>query len=318
MVRTFALLVTILAAAIFAPASEGPINFALSEKLFWHNKPEDVLPQAQLVCNEIGKRINRTLSVEAGVESIVDIRDSLTSGAVQFVFSDGLDFVRLRTGQIAPGAVAPPLKVRAIATVVSPPDERSADIGCTRATVMAKNDPGIRSFADLKGKRFVYSRRTEMDFSMLFLEELIRKQGFAKKEDFFGSVKRLSCDDACLICLERGSADATCLPEVVLLAKELVAGKTLRDLKRLEASDPYANYLCFYLEGKVEEGVAARIQQELLTLHERPEGAKLLQIFHVSRCGPVRDNATVVIEQILQPAQHAGGKPVPADRGAGS
>lgn len=144
---------------------------------------------------------------------------------------------------------------------------------------------------------------------MLFLDDLVRKEGFAGKEGFFASVKRLSCEDACLISMSRGSADVTCLPESMLLAKLLVTGSELKDVKSLETSAPYANYLCFYVEGQVDQPLADRIRQELLALHQTPEGAKLLQMFHVVRCGPVVGDVTSPIEQLVM-------QETPSDAGA--
>jgi ABC-type phosphate/phosphonate transport system substrate-binding protein len=290
-----------------AQADEAPVRIALTKKVFWLSEPRDVIPQAQLVGNEIGGRIDRQVIVEDRGEDIMETMEALRSGQVQFVVSDGLDFVRLKLGKLAPGVTVRPMEVRVLAVVASPPDDEQLGQGRTRALVVARNDPAIEGIADLRGKRLVYGPQSEKDCSMVFLQTLVRSQGSPQVKDFFGSARRLSCEDACLISLQRGSADVTCLPESIFLAKALVSPEISKLVRPIPGgvSEPYPGFLCFYLEGKVNEQLVHDMREELLALHRRPEGRKLMEMFHVKYFARLPEEAVHPIEEIIERAEPA-------------
>ena len=293
------LVFVVLTLAPSARADEQPLRFVLMEKIFWYNDPEDVVPVAQEVGNEIGRQVGREITVAHWDGHVADLAMELDSGSVHFVFSNALDFVRLKCGLLAPGVRARPLAVRPVAAIVSPGDTRPS---FTRAVVVVAEHASVSTFADLKGKRFAYGPLSEGSFGMLFLESLVRSEGYERKQDFFGTVRRMSCDDACLIALRRGKADATVMPEATLGAKELVAGKKL-NLPRVAASEEFQGFLCFYLEGKVSRELADQIQTELLRIHETPEGARLLQLFHVERLVEPAPGGTQAVERLLKASE---------------
>jgi ABC-type phosphate/phosphonate transport system substrate-binding protein len=284
------------------PANE-PVRIFLTKKAFPFDKPADIEPQLALIADEIGRRIGRTLVVDTGseLESVEQVREDLTSGVAQFVITDGLDFVQLRSGKF--GAGYAPLKVRPVAAVVWPPDNEGQKpaAGYTRAVVLTRKDLGLRTFADLRHKRLVFGPRTEEDSSMLFLDTLVQAEGSGRKEDFFGTSVRADCEDAALISLLNDKADATCMIEEILQAKQLVCPALDKQLNiAFRASEPFPAYTCLYLDGKVDADLVQQIRGELLILHKRATGKKLLEMFQVRRFVEVEESGFDYLEQLLK------------------
>lgn len=320
LVGRIAFLVALLAAGDIGRAEEPPVRVVLTRNLFWLDEAEDVERVAQLIGDMIGREIKRTVLVEAHRgrttdigKHLADIRKDLEAGKI--VVSDGLDFVRLKLGRIRPGVATSALDVRALMALAVPRQVAVDEIpACTSALVVTSRNPRVRGVADLRGKRLIYSPRTEWDFSMLFLETLVRREsGGANKEEFFESVRRLSCDDACFITLQRDRSNeyVTCIPDIVYRAKSVVAGGLTDRLQRVEASEPYAAYACFYLKGKVREELVKDLRDALLALHEDPRGSELLTMIKVDRFLPFAEEYTEAIEELVLEEARANG-----DRGS--
>ena len=297
-----------------AHAAEEPIRIALTKKTFvMINDPNEVTPLAQQVADEVGEKIGREILVEAWDEraegkapaglragQVGRITEYLRSGKARFVISDGLDFVRLKLGKLEGGGTCKPLDVRMLVGVDVPSDTKKDKRGHTRALVIVRKGSGIRNFADLKGKRLAYGPQAERDFSMTFLESLVRQSGVAKKEDFFGSVKRMCSDDASYICLLRKSVDVICITEELWLGKSLTEPAILNLTTKLCASDPYAAFVFFYLEGKVDKNLAQKMRKELLQVHETTKGRTVLKQFAVSQFVPIDEGDVKPIERLLR------------------
>ena len=302
----------LLAVCTAVQAADEPVVMVLNKKVFIMNRPEDVMPQAQEVADMVGERIGRKLIMKTCSEDISSVLDDLKSGGVQFVWSDGLDFARLKLGKLAPGVVTTPLQVAILVASTAPVDIRGQKPGFSRTVVLVRNDPKITSIADLKGKRLVYGRLSEMDCSMLFLENALHDQGVAKKEGFFGNVRRLSCEDACLISLQRGSADVTCMVEDTFFGKTTVAPSLANDFKVLQGSEFYPAYVCFYLKDKVPADLVEKMRAQLMELHQTTKGRMLMDIFTVRQFVAMPEDSMKPVEKLLSavaPDQGAPARP---------
>jgi ABC-type phosphate/phosphonate transport system substrate-binding protein len=282
-----------------AQAADEPIRMVLNKKVFIMNRPEDVMPQAQEVADMVGERIGRKIIVQSCDEEISSVLDDFKSGKVQFVFSDGLDLARLKLGKLAPGVVTTPLDVSILVGCAAPVDRGGQKPGFSRAVVLVRNDSKIMSIADLKGKRLVYGRLSEMDYSMVLLKNALHDQGVAKKEQFFGNVRRLSCEDACLISLQRDSADVTCMVEDTLLAKTAVATSLAGDFKILQASEFYPAYVCFYLKDKVPADLVEKLRAQMMELHQTVKGRMMMDVFMVRQFVALPEDSTKLMEKLL-------------------
>ena len=106
----------LLAVCTAVQAADEPVVMVLNKKVFIMNRPEDVMPQAQEVADMVGERIGRKIIMKTCSEDISSVLDDLKSGGVQFVWSDGLDFARLKLGKLAQ-----PLRAALTGSTVSPP-----------------------------------------------------------------------------------------------------------------------------------------------------------------------------------------------------
>ena len=295
--------------AVCAASEQQPVRVGLTAKLFWLEGARETLAQTQLIADKVGPEIGRSVKVqEAKEKGPGALADALAAGSYDFVLTDGLGYVRLRRefqrrARLSGGE---PRTLCRIAGLCIPPnpDEDEAAAGTVNALILTRMDPALSTLADLRGKRFVYGPLSEDDCSMLFLEGLLRKLGAKSKEEFFGSVNRLSCEDACFIALLRGTADVTCVSEEKRKAKEMVIGGEMK-LQTVESSRPYAAYVYFCLEGQVDPQLASRMRAELMVFHETAEGRGLLSPFKVKRFSPLSADSIAVIEEMIQAAEPA-------------
>jgi ABC-type phosphate/phosphonate transport system substrate-binding protein len=304
----------VLAAVGGAAVRDEPIRVVLTRKTYTMEQPEDVIAAAREIADDLGRRVGRTVLVqEARSNELKHLAEDLANGSVHIVVSDALDYVRLKRGAPERQGGYPALDVRPMAVPVFPPDmpDQKPGPGYTRAVVITRRglDAGGTSkltFGDLRGKRFVFCAATEDDLSMVQLAALVREQGCAATSEFFSSIERVECDDACLLYVLNGQADVTCFPESVLQAKTLVAGPKFLELLNADfvVSDPYPASLVFYLQGQLREDVVQDITRELLHVHERPATAQACDQINVRRfvaIGPEEERKmTATVTSLLE------------------
>jgi len=286
----------ILAAGTHAAwGQEKPVHFALTKGVFRVFSAEDVIPQAQLIADKVGREIGRPVLIAKRGYELPDVIEELRSGKLHFVLGGGIDFVRLKSGKFSRGVTEKPIDVRPVAAVATPGEKT---VGRYRALILVRRGSNINSMADLKGKRFAYSPLAEA--GLLLVEKLVRKQGYGSLNEFFGRMRRMTVEDCCLIALQHGGADVTCVADYILGAKELLGQNAQRTMKRLDQSPLYVAWVCFYRQGNVSDKLVEQMREQLLDLHHTPEGVKLLQNCRVSRFAPVELKDLMGLEELLQ------------------
>ncbi len=283
----------LLTAAAWGQEEPEPVRFVLTKKLFWNSEAEDVLPTAEMVAEDIGERMGRKVTVEIVSGDLQELHDQLRSGQYQFVFSDALDYTMLKLGNISQDLPREPLDVKVVAAAVTPPDRGTETPGCTSAVILVREGLAAGGFEALKGTRFVSCPQSDADTSMLFVDALVKAQGAASRQEFFGSVVQRTRQDACITALQRGAADVTCVPEIMYQTRLLANGR-IRGVRPFMMSKRYAAYLCF--SSATTDGALRReMRDQLLTIGETRRGTDLLEDFHITGFA---DLAPEVLERV--------------------
>jgi len=153
--------------------------------------------------------------------------------------------------------------------------------------IFVRKDSGIRTIADMKGKRFVFVDRATTAGYLLPLEYFhlggVKRYQTYFRETYFAGTH----EDAILDVLHR-KADAGAAKNTVfdrLARKDRRIAEELVILKR--SPDVPENGLA--LKKEIEEAVRTRIGDTLLSMHEDPEGAEILKRFGAIRFIPTTD-----------------------------
>ena len=171
------------------------------------------------------------------------------------------------------------------------------------AVLLVRRDSGFRRLLDLKGKRLALSREQSTTIDLKWLEVLLMREGFRRKEDFFPTVRDTRRPSQAILSVFFGQSDA-CLTtlEAFRLVGELNP-QVERDLLPLARSpDLSAGVIVF--RSDYGEGDKARLTEGFETLHLDLEGKQLLRLFRMTRLVRFQPEYLETVKALL--AEHEG------------
>lgn len=143
-----------------------------------------------------------------------------------------------------------------------------------------------RSFDDLRGKRFAFTDPLS-NSGKLVPEYMLAKRG-ETPERFFGKIIYSYAHDKSIRAVAEGEFDGAAVDSLIydyLVRKEPLLGKKVRILAR---SEPYGIPPVVVRPG-IPRQLRDRLRNVLLTMHEDPEGALILQGMMLRRFVPAND-----------------------------
>ncbi len=153
--------------------------------------------------------------------------------------------------------------------------------------IFVRKDSGIRTLADMKGKRFAFVDRATTAGFLLPLE-YFHKGGVKKYQTFFRETYFTGTHEAAVRDVLDGKADAGAAKNTVYYRLAREDPRILKELTILERSpDVPENGLA--LKRDLGEAIRGRIGEILLSMHEDPEGAAILKRFGAIRFIPTSD-----------------------------
>lgn len=144
------------------------------------------------------------------------------------------------------------------------------------------------SLDDLRGKRFAFTDPLS-NSGKLVPEYMLAQQG-ETPERFFGKIVYTSAHDKSIRAVAEGEFDGAAVDSLIyeyLVRKEPLLGKKVRILAR---SEPYGIPPVVVRPG-IPHQLRERLRNVLLTMHEDPEGALILQGMMLRRFVPANDAA---------------------------
>lgn len=199
----------------------------------------------------LGRRLKRPLRVTVG-QSYADHRKAIVAGDVDIAYLGPALFVKLITESGSFPLLAR-LEVRGRPTF--------------HGKIIARNDSGIRTLADLNDRHFAFGSRSSTMGHLLARHALL--QAGIGLENLAGYQFVGSHDNVALAVLA-GDADAGAVKEEVLQAYNTGL------LRVIAESDPISEHL-FIATHETPPALVEQIRHALLEVHRQPEGAHVLE-----------------------------------------
>jgi phosphonate transport system substrate-binding protein len=144
--------------------------------------------------------------------------------------------------------------------------------------IFVRKDSGIRTIADMKGKRFAFVDKATTAGYLLPLE-YFHKHGLKDFRNYFQETYFAGTHEDAILDVLNGETDVGAAKNTVFQRKELVV---------LERSpDVPENGLA--LKNDIEETLRERFRVALLAMHDEPEGKKILERFGAIKFIPTTD-----------------------------
>lgn len=144
-----------------------------------------------------------------------------------------------------------------------------------RGVLFARRDSGLRTAAQLRGKRMVFVDRATTA-GWVFPLAWLRAQGIAGPEGFFAETWFAGSHDAAIAAVLERKADVGAAKSNVLDEARASDPRVERDLLVLASSPPYPSN-ALVLRRDVDPAVAARLRSALLGLERAPGGGRVLE-----------------------------------------
>jgi len=164
-----------------------------------------------------------------------------------------------------------------------------------RGYIFVRKDGGIRTVADMKGKRLAFVERSTTA-GYVYPMAFFRESGVSDIATHFSEHYFAGSHDAAIYAVLEGKADVGCAKHSMFDRVSRKDSRVAQELAVLETSpDVPSNGLC--VKSDLDADVKARVTAVLLKMDQEPEGIEVLRTFEALRFVPTsKDDYTVVFE----------------------
>lgn len=152
--------------------------------------------------------------------------------------------------------------------------------------LMVRQDSGIHSLEQLRGKQLIIDCRLAGENHVLWLELELASRGLPSPEQFFGSVKIVKDPSQSALPVFFRKADACIIRELGLQTLAELNPQVGKQLKVIINSPPWVRGVIAYRKGFASEKREV-ITRSALKLHQTPKGQQVLTLFKVDRIIPL-------------------------------
>ena len=180
----------------------------------------------------------------------------------------------------------------------------------SKVLLVVRNDSGIHTLQQLKGKRLSTQKWISADLGGLYLDTLLLENQFPLPQQFFSEIQQVATSNQALVDLYFKKADVTLISENQFdIAAEL--NPQIRTQTRvLAASEPYLIFVAALRKGTPQQEVDG-IKNSLMTVNKTSKGKSILNLMKIqgfkevslSELSSVRD--LLAKNQRLKAKQHA-------------
>ena len=279
---TFCLLVTLLlAAAANAAAADKELVIGLIPETNIFQQMERFKPLGKYLSDQTGTNIKFSVLTRYG-NLIENFQQHHLDGAFFGSFTGALAIQKLG---IIP--IARPVNLNGKSTY--------------SGMIFVRKDSGIKTVADMRGKRFAFVERAT-SAGYIFPLAYLADHGVKNVTDFMGEVYFTGSHDAAMYAVLQGKAGVGAAKDSVY---EWVASRDPainRDLQVLAQSEEFPSN-GFGLRKDMDPVIVAKLKTILLHLHENPQGLKVLETLRARRFIETRVED---YKPVFDAAKHAG------------
>lgn len=241
-------------------------------------------------CKPFSEYITERLGIETKMKIVPDVEALVASfkdGSINYGLVENQDYVKLK----AKNTIVPFVKAVKGGT------------STYKAVILVRNDSGINSMADLKGKNFAYVTKSSSHGYMF--PSLTIKSLFGKTMDqFFGSQTQYKKDTDSILAVYYKKADVVSTSDITFEILSELRPQIKRKLKVLEVSDPFVFGPIFYYKDNIMNmETVAKLKDEIINMKNVPEGDQLLMIFKIGDWTEARDEDYDGLRKLMQKDQ---------------
>lgn len=172
-------------------------------------------------------------------------------------------------------------------------------------TIVRKDSP-LSSWEDLKGKSFVYNEQNSNSGYNMPRYKLVQL-GAKSWEDYFSKIMVSGSHEESIRLVSRGVVDASSVDSLVLDHERHLGDPNALNVKIIEELFPGgAGIPPVVINAKAEPRLRVALQNALVTMHEDPEGRRILDEALMLRFDPPDDSNYNDIRQMEEAARAAG------------
>jgi len=152
----------------------------------------------------------------------------------------------------------------------------------TQYLLLVRNDSGIKTVADLRGKRIALPRSGRNTMAPLWLDVLLYENKLGKKESFFKEVRQVQKPSQAILPVFFSQIDAgIAISSAYATAVEL--NPQIGQQIRMLSASPKLVMAVVCIRSTLPAGQRERFVKEALKLHEKPAGLQTFNIFKIDR-----------------------------------
>lgn len=214
------------------------------------------------------KYLTKRLGVNVRVDLVPDdeaMIKRLEEGTIHLGYGSNLDYIKIRERK----PIVPFAKVVKGGT------------STYNAILLVRNDEGIKSLADLRGKTFSYTKKTS-SHGYLYPKLLVKQQFNTTPENFFGKLTKTKKDPDGILAVLYKRADAVGASSQTFAILSELMPRLKRELKVLKSSNPLVHGPMFlYPANFTDKNLIERSKMEVLNMDKSTEGKQVLLFFKI-------------------------------------
>ncbi len=260
-----------------------------------------------VVYEELAQYLSKHIDADVRVISGTSYDESnmlLEQGIIQVGFVCGLPYVQ-QHGKGKLQLVAIPVMAAEASQIPGTPGYAKVPGKYYSYTIVHK-DSSINSWADLKGKHYVYNERTSNSGYNMPRYKLIQL-GAKSWEDWFFEIDISGSHEESIRMVATGLADASSVDSLVLDYERYIGDKYAQQVKVIETLFPGgAGIPPIVVSNKVSANLRQQLQTVLTSMHQDPEGRAILHKALLQRFDPPDDHNYDDIRRMERAAKRVG------------
>jgi len=253
------------------------------QREFSNLDPRDAKAAIEVQCREISRSLGLIPPPQViFFPDMQSLRATVRRGEIELVTMPGIEYLKLRK------------------TTPLIPSFTSADNGGlgTRYVIITRNDTGIRSFADLKGRSLLLPSVAIHDLGQLWLDVLLLKAGKGGRGSFFSQVKEPPRLFNAIMGVFLRQADAAVVTRAALDTSRQLNPQLEAQLTVVAESRNLNEVVLCLIPGTPEK-FRNQLYKEILRLNDTSTSRQLYTIFHSSGIRPFNPACLEGLEELV-------------------
>jgi ABC-type phosphate/phosphonate transport system substrate-binding protein len=168
-----------------------------------------------------------------------------------------------------------------------------------RFALITRNDSGIRSVADLKGKTLLGISANKMEIGHVWLEQLLLKEGKESPALFFRYFKETNKFSQAIMGVFFRQADAALVTKAAIDAAKMLNPQLDRHLRVIAESRELSDGVTCFM-AKSSEKMRRNLLNGIMKINDNPSGKQLLTILQSSGIAPFKPSHLTGLEELLR------------------